>query len=278
VDHIVPHDVPINNPVVTDPLPSPAPVAEASMPRSKPMTEADFYNSPQWKDAALRGRILRKQDNGFVVQKDDNTEGQWWPAKVGPDGKVVRDAQGNPLRDPALTYDVTGRIGQLSACYPRPDEPGSYTCDSLGDDGWETAIPVVPINSAAAQTPAPPVGGRVSCDGKACFPVQPANSPLPPRTADASQPKEGWLPASEAEFKKEWSRATTDQRGHVIYTSGTHHYLILVTEEGKDIEVAYDLRGGAYDTRNLNSGAGYCKGQFCYALDKNGRVVGLLKK
>ena len=148
VDHVVPHEVEIGVPRIVQheveigvprvveaapaPLATPTETqAETQAPRSP--EERAFIDTEEWRDAVVRGRILRSDKNGFVVSTDT---GEWgfWPAKLNAAGKLEL----NPL----LKDRVEDLIGDLTRCNRQSNK--TYRCFAL-HDGQEVLIPQTPI-------------------------------------------------------------------------------------------------------------------------------------
>jgi hypothetical protein len=134
VDHVVPHDVTINNPIPHDvEIDIPRIVTTAPTPTTP--EERAFVGTEGWRDAVIRGRILREDGNGFVLQTDAGPTG-FYPAKIGPGGKLEFD--------PSVKDVVASFIGDLGYCRKLPI--GTYACTAL-HDGRETAIAQAPIGA-----------------------------------------------------------------------------------------------------------------------------------
>jgi hypothetical protein len=133
--NFVPHDVQIDVPrVVTAPAPLATPTetqAETQAPRSP--EERAFIDTEEWRDAVIRGRILRSDKNGFVVS---TAVGEWgfWPAKLNAAGKL----EPNPL----FKDQVEDFIGDLTRCNRQSNK--TYRCFAL-HNGREVLIPQTPI-------------------------------------------------------------------------------------------------------------------------------------
>ena len=81
VPNIVQHDVTINNVIPHDvEIDIPRIVAATPAPRSP--EERSFVESEGWREAVIRGRILRPDKNGFVLLTDDG-EQSFYPARIG---------------------------------------------------------------------------------------------------------------------------------------------------------------------------------------------------
>jgi hypothetical protein len=127
VPNIVPHDVQVDHIVPRDVAPSPL----AKMPE-----ERVFVGTPGWRDAVVRGRILRPDGRGFVMLTDMG-EQSFSPAKIAPGGKIEPD--------PSLKDDVSAALGALAFCRQTPI--GVFRCTALGHDGREVVIPELPIGA-----------------------------------------------------------------------------------------------------------------------------------
>ena len=150
VDHVVPRDIEIAVPRVVEaapvsPLVTPVePQALAGMgtstetqtltaaPRSP--EERAFVNTGEWRDAVVRGRILRSDKNGFVVSTDTGENWGFWPARLNAAGKLEL----NPL----LKDRVEDLIGDLTRCNRQPNQ--TYRCFAL-HEGREVLVPQTPI-------------------------------------------------------------------------------------------------------------------------------------
>jgi hypothetical protein len=128
VNNLIPHDVPIEIPRIVPPPPS----AEARTP-----AEQRFAETPGWRGAIVRGRILRELGLGFVMATDHG-EQSFAPAKVGASGEVEADGSMKDL--------VADFIGDLAFCSPSPS--GLYRCVAL-HGGKEVVIPEVATGGAA---------------------------------------------------------------------------------------------------------------------------------
>jgi hypothetical protein len=159
VDHVVQHETPLEVPKITMrpvevpeitthpvdiPIPhfvSPAPETSAA---TAPRTPAErrFEDGDAWGDPSVmvRGRILREQDNGFVMATDEG-EASFFPAKIGPNG---------PEPNPGMKDLVAPYLGDLCACSQLPNK--TYRCVAL-HDGAEIEIRQVPNGH-------PPAGGK----------------------------------------------------------------------------------------------------------------------
>lgn len=134
VDRIVPHDVTINNPIPRDVeiliprivVTSPAPTTPA---------EKAFVGSNGWREAVIRGRIVREDHNGFVMLTGEG-EQSFFPAKVTPSGKIELD--------PSTADRVEDLLGDLGYCRPLPT--GVYECIAL-HGGVEVPIRQTPITT-----------------------------------------------------------------------------------------------------------------------------------
>jgi hypothetical protein len=124
VDHVVPKDVEIDIPRIVATSPAPTTPQERA-----------FEGTPGWKEAVIRGRILRPDANGFVLATDNGETG-FYPAKIGAGGKIEPD--------PSVRDVVTPFIGALARCNQLPI--GTYQCVAL-HDGRETAIAQAPIGA-----------------------------------------------------------------------------------------------------------------------------------
>jgi hypothetical protein len=248
VDHVVPRDVPV------DRVPHDAPVAQTNPPAAPttPMSETQFKNTPDWKDADIRGRILRTQGNGFIVKKDDGSEEGWVPSKVDPTTqRAVRNAKGDPIDDPNRHYDITGRVGDLVTCHPVSWDPGTSICDSL-TNGVESHIPIVPNQQSSTD-----------------------NSPLPTHGPAASDSSSTY---TDAEFKNFPGYRNAVIKGHVVYYLPTYNTVSLSSVNGRSYTLKYD--GPTYKLHTLDAQPGYCDTYWtsrCFVLDKDGHVVDLLK-
>jgi hypothetical protein len=128
VDHVVPHDVPIEIPRI---------VTASPAPRSP--EERAFVGTEGWKDAVIRGRILRPDRNGFILMTDDGEQG-FYPAKLGADGK--------PEPNLSVKDVVVAFIDDLGYCRKLPI--GTYQCTAL-HEGREIVIEQAPIEGRRRQ-------------------------------------------------------------------------------------------------------------------------------
>jgi hypothetical protein len=132
VPNILSKDVTVPNIVTKDVeiaiprLASPSPLAKTPKER--------FTGMEEWRDADARGRILREDRNGFVLQTDEG-EKAFYPAKIGANGKVEPNTAAKDV--------VAGLIGALAFCRPMP--PGVFECIALRHDGTEVVIKQVPV-------------------------------------------------------------------------------------------------------------------------------------
>jgi hypothetical protein len=127
VDHVVPHEVPLDIPRIV------APHDAAPSPLARSPAERSFTLTPGWQNSDIRGRVLRPNGTGFVLQTNEG-EKNFYPAMVEADGSVVLDTD---MRD-----DVSGVLGDLAFCRPQPS--GVYFCVAL-HKGREVVIKQVPI-------------------------------------------------------------------------------------------------------------------------------------
>jgi hypothetical protein len=134
VDHVVPRDVPVDHIVPKD-VEIDIPRIVATSPAPTTPKERAFEGTPGWKEAVIRGRILRPDANGFVLATDNGETG-FYPAKIGTGGKIEPDPS---VRDVATPF-----IGALARCNQLPI--GTYQCVAL-HDGRETAIAQAPIGA-----------------------------------------------------------------------------------------------------------------------------------
>lgn len=129
VDHVVPHDVEIDIPRIVAATPAP----------STPEEKA-FVGTEGWRDAIIRGRILRPDHNGFVLMTDEG-EQSFYPARTGANGKIELD--------PSVEDDVTSYLNDLGYCRKLP--VGTYQCMAL-HDGREAPIQQTPITRQGRPT------------------------------------------------------------------------------------------------------------------------------
>ena len=128
VDRLIPHDVEIAVPRLVEPAPAtPSPLARTPQ-------EEGFTTTPAWRGAIVKGRILRADGLGFVMQTDEG-EKSFFPARVGVDGKIEPN--------PSMRDDVRQALGHLAYCRQTPTT--AYQCTALGRDGREVEIPQIPI-------------------------------------------------------------------------------------------------------------------------------------
>ncbi len=99
-------------PVYVAPTPAPAPPKTPASPAEK-----SFEESEGWKDAVIRGRILRPDGNGFVLMTDAG-EQSFFPARIGAGGRIEPD--------PAVEDAVGPFINDLGYCRKMP--AGTYIC------------------------------------------------------------------------------------------------------------------------------------------------------
>jgi hypothetical protein len=156
IEHLVQHDVPFDNHVPQDkpfdnyiprvialpPIAANPPSPLSDAPRSP--AEHKFKDSPEWRGADVRGRIVRADQNGFVLATEDGGETGFYPARLGADGK--------PERNESMTDVVDPYLSDLAYC--RPSENGTYLCVAL-HGGREVPIPQVPITRERARNVRP---------------------------------------------------------------------------------------------------------------------------
>ena len=146
VDHVVQHDVPFDNHVPQDKpfdnyvpqdRPMPGPSASA-VPGFAPRTSEEwaFVSTKGWREAVIRGRILRPDENGFILMTDQGEQG-FYPAKTGTNGK--------PENDPSVVDVVAPYLSDLAYCRPSA-EIGIYVCFAQ-HAGKATLIRQVPITA-----------------------------------------------------------------------------------------------------------------------------------
>jgi hypothetical protein len=134
VDHVIPHDVPIDIPIPR------APETSAAAPRTP--AERRFEDGKDWQDSIVRGRILRQDGRGFVLDTDQGEQG-FFPARIGPDGR--------PEANLAVRSVVAPYLGDLCFCSRLPI--GTFHCFAL-HAGVETEIRQVPIAGPTSGKPA----------------------------------------------------------------------------------------------------------------------------
>jgi hypothetical protein len=123
---LVPHEVEIDVPrVVTAPTATPAP---------RSPQEEGFERSEGWREAVVRGRILREDRNGFVLATGEG-EQSFYPVKV-RGGKALPDLSVKDVVEPYLD----------DLCFCRSLSTGVYECTAL-HAGREVAISQVPIGA-----------------------------------------------------------------------------------------------------------------------------------
>jgi hypothetical protein len=126
VDRVVTRDVPVNNLIPHDvPIEIPRIIESPE--------EKAFVGTPGWKDAVIRGRILRSDRNGFVLETDAGEE-SFYPAKIGADGK--------PEPNLAVADSVDSLIGDLARCNKLP--VGTFECVA-SHNGKTVQIPQKPL-------------------------------------------------------------------------------------------------------------------------------------
>jgi hypothetical protein len=143
VDHVVPHDVTVNNLIPHDvPIDIPR-IVESRSPAPRSPEERAFVGTQGWKDAVIRGRILRPDGNGFVLATDDG-ETSFYPARIGADGKPEPVPSAEDVVDPYL--------GDLAYCGKLP--AGTYSCVVM-HEGREIPIHATPIGKRGRATEGP---------------------------------------------------------------------------------------------------------------------------
>ena len=132
VDHVVPHDVQVDH-VVTKDVTIEIPRIVEPAPLARTPAEEQFVGTESWRDAVIRGRILRPDHNGFVLMTDAG-EQSFYSAKIGAGGKI----------EPNLSVEdnVTPDIGDLARCNKLPI--GTFACVAL-HEGQEVFIRQTPI-------------------------------------------------------------------------------------------------------------------------------------
>jgi hypothetical protein len=147
VDRVVPHDVQIDVPrlvqrdvmigvprVAATPS-TPAPPAELpASPAPRSPQERGFVQSEGWREAVVRGRILREDGNGFVLATGEG-EQSFHPAKF-VNGKVIPN--------PSTKDVVAPYLGDLAYC--RLALNGVWRCTALHGK-FEVQISQTPIGS-----------------------------------------------------------------------------------------------------------------------------------
>ena len=123
VDHVVPKDVVIEIPRIV----------ESSSPAPRSPEERAFASTTEWNEAIIRGRIMRQDGAGFVLQTDAGEQG-FYPAQIGADGK--------PELNPSAEDIVAPFIGYLARCNKLP--VGTFECRAL-HEGREVFIRQTPI-------------------------------------------------------------------------------------------------------------------------------------
>jgi hypothetical protein len=142
VDHVVPRDVTVNNLIPHDvPIDIPRIVTASPAPRTP--EERAFVGTEGWKDAVIRGRILRPDRNGFILATDDGEQG-FYPARIGADGK--------PEPNPGVKDVVDAFMDDLGYCRKLPI--GTFECVAL-HAGQEVFIEQTPIERPRRATEGP---------------------------------------------------------------------------------------------------------------------------
>jgi hypothetical protein len=131
VPNIVSKDVTVPN-IITKDVEIAIPRIVTPSPLAKTPEEQSFVATQGWSQAIVRGRILREDRNGFVLQTDAGEQG-FYPAKI-IGGKVEPNL--------AMRDDVAPFIGDLAYCLPAP--AGIFECTAL-HDGREVAIAQTPV-------------------------------------------------------------------------------------------------------------------------------------
>jgi hypothetical protein len=127
VDHIVPHDVQVDH-VITKEVTIEIPRLVATSPAPRSPEEKAFVGTEGWRDAVVRGRILRQDGNGFVLMTDAG-EQSFYPARIGADGK--------PELNLSIEDIVAPYISDLGYCRRLP--VGTFECVAL-HEGQEVFI------------------------------------------------------------------------------------------------------------------------------------------
>ena len=93
IPRIVTRDLSVNNPIPRDkPFDVPVPASlEAASPLAHNPAERRFVETPEWKGAIVRGRILREDGNGFDLATEDGGQTSFYPARLNAVGKVEDD-------------------------------------------------------------------------------------------------------------------------------------------------------------------------------------------
>jgi hypothetical protein len=133
IPRIVTRDLSVNNPIPRDkpfdvPVPRLVPASpEAASPLARNPAERRFVETPEWKGAIVRGRILREDGNGFDLATEDGGETSFYPARLNAVGKVEDD---EGMKDVVAPY-----LNDLAACRPMPT--GVYICiaEQAGKEG-----------------------------------------------------------------------------------------------------------------------------------------------
>ena len=128
VPHIVTRDIEIPIPRIVEP-----------QPLARTPAEERFTSTDSWKDAIIRGRILRQDGNGFVLMTDEAGEQGFYPARI--------NAAGKPELDPSAEDIVAPYIGDLARCNKLP--VGTFACVAE-HEGQEVFIRQTPIKGPPA--------------------------------------------------------------------------------------------------------------------------------
>jgi hypothetical protein len=153
VDHIVRHDVPFDNHIPQDkpfdnyiprtvappPIAVNPPTPRSDAPRSP--SEQKFTDTPEWKGAIYRGRIIRSVDAKVLsFAEGTNLRPAHWDAKTSQSVYDIDEA-----------FDTDALIGLLAACVL--DEHELWHCNAMQRDGQEITIQ---LKRKTANRPPPP--------------------------------------------------------------------------------------------------------------------------
>jgi hypothetical protein len=136
--------VPVAKPTAA-PKPAPGPVASAAPlpPKTPDKEERKFIDQPDYKSADHKGRIVKSFDNGLHF--DNGTS--FYPAKIGPDGKLMDNLDKIDESDPFI-----GDYGYCNEVHDEGAPAGVYYCFVIHND----EVQRVPMRSRTSADPGPP--------------------------------------------------------------------------------------------------------------------------
>jgi hypothetical protein len=130
VPNIISKDAIVPN-IIVKPIELDIPRIVAPSPLARTPAERSFTSTDDWRASDVRGRLVREQDNGFILETEDGSQQSFSPARL---------VNGKPEPDLAVKDLVAPYLGDLCLCHPLPT--GLYQCEAL-HAGRAVPIPIV---------------------------------------------------------------------------------------------------------------------------------------